>query len=214
MKLKKSDVIWCWVNFKYEGLPTFCYICGMIGHNERFCEKLFETSLEKIEKPYGSWLKADPRRRSYALGSKWLRQGGAIPAAGSPYGNGDKVVTANNVNDINQGEISGEAGTLNKESEPLSLGVKSGVVAVTDMIIQDKSLQDMQSKIQEGKYAEVDSNGLVIMDPKRRRLDYDDGPDKIVGQTEDTVMEIQEGEVQNQKNLILASSALQARHSS
>lgn len=26
MKLRKSDSNWCWVNFKYEGIPTFCYI--------------------------------------------------------------------------------------------------------------------------------------------------------------------------------------------
>lgn len=54
MKLKKSEANWCWVNFKYKGIPAFCYICGMIGHNERFCERLFDTPLEQIEKPYGS----------------------------------------------------------------------------------------------------------------------------------------------------------------
>lgn len=42
MKLKKSAENWCWVNFKYEAIPTFCFICGMIGHGEKFCEKLFE----------------------------------------------------------------------------------------------------------------------------------------------------------------------------
>lgn len=42
MKLIKSEAMWCWVNFKYEGIPTFCFICGMIGHSEKYCEKIFE----------------------------------------------------------------------------------------------------------------------------------------------------------------------------
>lgn len=73
MKLKKSEANWCWVNFKYEGVPTFCFICGMIGHSDKFCEKLFE---DKIEKPFGAWMRADPRRRLHTMGSKWLKPGG------------------------------------------------------------------------------------------------------------------------------------------
>ncbi|XP_074350985.1 uncharacterized protein LOC141690199 [Apium graveolens] len=48
MKLMKSDNNWCWVKFRYEGITTFCFICGMIGHVERFCERLFDTPLDKI----------------------------------------------------------------------------------------------------------------------------------------------------------------------
>ncbi|XP_074323639.1 uncharacterized protein LOC141660543 [Apium graveolens] len=36
MKLKKSEDNWCWVNFKYESIPTFCFICGLMGHNKKF----------------------------------------------------------------------------------------------------------------------------------------------------------------------------------
>ena len=43
MKLKKNAEQWSWVNFKYEGAPTFCFICGLIGHSDKFCEQLFET---------------------------------------------------------------------------------------------------------------------------------------------------------------------------
>lgn len=78
MKLRKSAASYCWVNFKYEDIPTFCFICEFVGHGEKFCSKLFDTPTDKIEKPYGSWMRADPRRRSHTIGSKWLRMGGAV----------------------------------------------------------------------------------------------------------------------------------------
>lgn len=87
MKLKKSDNDWCWVNFQYEAIPTFCFICGLIGHGERFCEKIFDAQMESIEKPYGVWLRAEPRKRSHTMGSKWLRSGGSSQTKFSDEGN-------------------------------------------------------------------------------------------------------------------------------
>lgn len=54
MKLRKFEKQWCWANFKYEGVPTFCFICGLIGHSEKFCARIFDAPMEMIEKPYGS----------------------------------------------------------------------------------------------------------------------------------------------------------------
>lgn len=56
MKLKKSDSNWCWVNFKYEGILTFCFICGLVGHSDKFCERLFDMPEDKMEKPFGTWM--------------------------------------------------------------------------------------------------------------------------------------------------------------
>ncbi|XP_030500236.1 uncharacterized protein LOC115715711 [Cannabis sativa] len=75
MKLKKTNGEWIWCNFKYEFIPTFCFICGLIGHSERFCPRLFDKPLEELEKPYGIWMKAEPRRRHNQTGSRWLRTG-------------------------------------------------------------------------------------------------------------------------------------------
>uniref|UniRef100_A0A803QNH4 Zinc knuckle CX2CX4HX4C domain-containing protein n=1 Tax=Cannabis sativa TaxID=3483 RepID=A0A803QNH4_CANSA len=63
------------VKFKYEDLPTFYFICGVLRHSERFIERLFETPLHLIDKPYGLELKALPRRRHYNMGAQWLRSG-------------------------------------------------------------------------------------------------------------------------------------------
>lgn len=66
------------MNFKYEVVPMFYFICGMMEHNEKFCHIVFDTSLENIEKPYKIWMKAERQRRTHAMGSKWLRQGNQV----------------------------------------------------------------------------------------------------------------------------------------
>lgn len=96
MNLRKNSDQWSWVNFKYEGAPTFCFICGFIGNSDKFCEKLFETPEELIARSFGAWIRAEPRRKNHTLGAKWLRPGGGFPVATSGEREGSvmgKVVT-------------------------------------------------------------------------------------------------------------------------
>lgn len=75
MKIKKVGGEWFWVTFKYEHISTFCFICGMLGHAQKFRAKLFETPANELTKPYGPWMKATPKRQQFLTGSKWLRSG-------------------------------------------------------------------------------------------------------------------------------------------
>lgn len=75
MKIKKAADDWYWINFKYENVPTFCFICGLLGHSEKFCGRLFVTPEADIVKPYGSWLRAPFRKQVKPIGEKWLRNG-------------------------------------------------------------------------------------------------------------------------------------------
>lgn len=34
MKIRKAGDEGFWINFKYENVPTFCFICGILGHSE------------------------------------------------------------------------------------------------------------------------------------------------------------------------------------
>lgn len=46
------------VFFRYERLPNFCYLCGMLGHGEKECDKdgMTRTREEKGAYQYGAWL--------------------------------------------------------------------------------------------------------------------------------------------------------------
>nr|POE69787.1 hypothetical protein CFP56_24159 [Quercus suber] len=44
-----------WVSFKYERLPTFCFQCGRLGHDEKHCK---EPPNQQNPKQYGDWIRA------------------------------------------------------------------------------------------------------------------------------------------------------------
>ncbi|KAM6592956.1 hypothetical protein CsatA_000659 [Cannabis sativa] len=83
MKLCKENGDWIWANFKYEHLPLFCFICGIIGHSERLCPKRFDQDFDPNVKPYGISMKAQMRRRNYQIGAQWLRTGNDDPEPAS-----------------------------------------------------------------------------------------------------------------------------------
>lgn len=60
------------MDFKYERLHIFYYICGLLGHTERTCPTLYESA-KPVTKPYGQWMKAPNRKISMNSGDRWLR---------------------------------------------------------------------------------------------------------------------------------------------
>ena len=46
----------CSIIFRYECLPTFCYICGILGHGDKNCHVSPMEGV--IERQYGDWLRA------------------------------------------------------------------------------------------------------------------------------------------------------------
>ena len=73
MKLKKKGGEWIWIDFKYERLNIFCFICGLLEHTEKQCLKLYDCPSSEILRVYGHLLKAPSRRSQMNSGEKWLR---------------------------------------------------------------------------------------------------------------------------------------------
>ena len=46
-----------WVTFKYERLPNFCFLCGILGHDEKHCSSSQDRS--ECSRQYGDWLRAN-----------------------------------------------------------------------------------------------------------------------------------------------------------
>ncbi|XP_062086519.1 uncharacterized protein LOC133792629 [Humulus lupulus] len=96
MKIQNSKGEAFWAEFKYERLPTFCFICGILGHSEKFCIRLFETETEHLPKPYGLFMRAPDRRQGKQIGAPWLLENMARPAptqqeGSTPLMNSDSV---------------------------------------------------------------------------------------------------------------------------
>ncbi|XP_074346159.1 uncharacterized protein LOC141684922 [Apium graveolens] len=73
VKKDKTEVV---VTCKYEKLGDFCFICGLLTHTERFCNKKLETADGGITREWGKWVRAPPRRMTGNSISKWLRAEG------------------------------------------------------------------------------------------------------------------------------------------
>ncbi|KAL2499104.1 Uncharacterized protein Adt_24654 [Abeliophyllum distichum] len=172
MKLKKPGGEWIWVIFKYERVPTFCFICGKIGHSDSICEKLYEAKGEEIERPYGPFIRIRaPSQINPGLASeRWLR-GSSVENSYSNFGKnadyrvedefamqgGENHSFANKGKGVAQGSIPNNPipgilppMLLNMKENPLFKEGSSG-----DSLFKEKN----------------DNLGITIMDQKRRRMD-------------------------------------------
>ena len=105
----------CWIAFKYERLPNFCYRCGMLSHGLRDCpEGKVEALSELPALQYGAWLRGEVLRRGGGDPSKfgteegWSIKGGPIKDVWGGGGEKDKTLHAPG-RSLGQGKISDPA---------------------------------------------------------------------------------------------------------
>lgn len=208
MKIRKTGADWFWVNFKYENVPTFCFICGHLGHSEKFCGKLFDIPEEEITKPYGVWMRAPLRKQTRLVGSRWLR------------------------NDTlsDQNTATNDAGNLRTT---MNQAPRNQEVVVTDGINQgDKESQNKeiggnqanlkkQNPVEIGNISNTEKGGVTVVENKKRRTNYGLDADNEMGQRTELMTGYEEEEIQemdhdvncpnNSKNGPEASSVKGAR---
>lgn len=116
-RVKKTGGEWKMVQFKYERLGVFCFVCGIIGHVEQLCPRLFEIEEDDGQRNWGPELRAEVRRGGGTAGNKWLRDvTGDKPRSAFNANHGGENL--GNCHAIKQSEFSGT--TANQ------LGAKSG----------------------------------------------------------------------------------------
>lgn len=79
-KMKRKGRDWFYAKFQFEKLPTFCFFCGIIGHSEQVCEKLYDDpNATTTTLPYSPQLRASLRKTNVVDNSCWTRQGRGQP---------------------------------------------------------------------------------------------------------------------------------------
>lgn len=198
MKMKRPSGEIFWIDFKFERLPNFCFLCGVIGHTERFCHLMFEGVNEETKRPFGPFLRATGRRPPVSFGSPWLvsdssktippvrstEQDVGNPVSVHPETNRDVGVRARTPNVAGKNKaISGDI--------PETVGQK--LKDTTKMGLYQTKLDDLY-------------DGPVEVDQKRKRTDLSSEPN-------DTVMSLVCLDDEVSKNGFMAGPGSQARQS-
>lgn len=149
------------------------------------------------------------------MGNKWLRSGGATPASNNDKREEDKLRSVNVAIEISDGENSGAVTTDKSLGGSISIPDKLGVSGGKQDINQNNSLVSPNSIIMTNNNKDI--NEIIVTDPKRRRVAQDNkspAEDLNNNPQEQDMVDSTTVEQQNQKNLYLAGTALQSRHSS
>ncbi|MCH97451.1 hypothetical protein A2U01_0018446, partial [Trifolium medium] len=77
---------WCTVNFKYEKLGIFCFVCGIMGHTENKCAVRHDMENDNGEREWSNDLRAEIRRQGGRQTSRWLKEDYGV--RGRPSGGG------------------------------------------------------------------------------------------------------------------------------
>ncbi|XP_030479412.2 uncharacterized protein LOC115696660 [Cannabis sativa] len=225
MRLQMKNGPICNVKFKYEDLTTFCFVCGVLGHSERFCEKAFDTPPHLLTKPYNIELKAAPCRRNHTIGSKWLkptmakREENPAPYVGIPTsvlrpsmaGNQGSVIGGNHGENsiISDGDREIVAEEIRREidgSKESQLGVSKKGKTINESFMGGDMEEDAVVNIIDLKRRRFECEGLI--GPNTENVNV--GQSSTVAEVEDRNMLEQEDGI-FQKNLNGAGTVLQAR---
>lgn len=113
MKMKRENGSWAFVDFRYERLPTFCFLCGVIGHGDKHCPKFIHGFDPKAEKPFGAFMRAGSRRSAPSTGLRWVAPESNADRLlwRSPVMDGGDISSRNEVGDKGKGPMHEAVGT-------------------------------------------------------------------------------------------------------
>lgn len=159
MKIKREGGSWSWINFKYERLGNFCFVCGLLGHTERECDIVYANPEKKVECAYGVWLRAPSRNVKNNTGARWLRnmEGGNNR---TEYGGGSGSQAAGNGREDNVARFTEVTGIVCEDRGDTGAVVITPINQETRYMVTDNLNSD-----------EVEDTPNIVVEPKRKRVE-------------------------------------------
>jgi 14-3-3 protein epsilon len=72
-KVRANEGNYVQISFKYEKLGIFCYLCGVLGHTDKNCPKLFDLEYDDGTREWGENLRPLANRIGTAATNKYLK---------------------------------------------------------------------------------------------------------------------------------------------
>ncbi|KAH1120938.1 hypothetical protein J1N35_004098 [Gossypium stocksii] len=93
-KIHLGNDVYAYVQFKYEKLSLFCFICGKLGHGESFYPFRLKIESGKISFGWDLSLRAVSRRRAMVV-SRWLREADGSQCCADNMGSSNHRINSN-----------------------------------------------------------------------------------------------------------------------
>jgi hypothetical protein len=94
-KVRANEGNYVQILYKYERLGIFCYLCGLLGHTDKSCPKLFEMEHYDGVLGWGETLRPLIKRMGTAATKKYLKDSiPSLPQTASENGTGSRFVAA------------------------------------------------------------------------------------------------------------------------
>lgn len=165
MRMKQKGGDWFYVKFQYERFHAFCSFCGIIGHSEQVCEKLYDNpSADGKPLPYGPSLRASGKKAT------------TVDHSRSHGGSGKRVLEIRRQLAVGQVDVPGhQQGNFRNQA------VNCGKINTE----QNFNFNAMVNDDKNGNFDLVDMeriegiDGAIILDSKRKRVDTSDADSSL-----------------------------------
>ncbi|KAK1401622.1 hypothetical protein POM88_001227 [Heracleum sosnowskyi] len=111
------------------------------------------------------------------MGAQWLRQGGKVPFSYPAKESGDsqgKFVTVDGAGGSLNPKIFAKGRDIRGDNAQERISGNQGIIVISDFQKSEIAGDNLTIENERESYTDLESNGLILTDPKRKRVDEPD----------------------------------------